>query len=436
MIDKTPIEDLLGDGFAYIRASHWPVGHSVRTQDGGISLANGSWMPIDESRFQIDMDKPMSLEVARRLKASAVIATDTGLVLNDTDNCLFGSTPVFIYSKERVARITEQKARTEAKLQYLIEKAPFTYGFELETQSSDGMTHKNYSEGIPRHASQKVATMIKRGKIADLVKMAGTDDSTLRILEHAKGSLFEESIVITPEIHAHVVDIITKEGSSLPRAFAFPFTEAISVGYDSTVSGFELRTVGGISKELFSEALADVMQVQHEVDSKCSFHVHIGSNSDLALPTTREAHRQMIAFIVSDPRIPAKVRERWTNATTRDKWFPITGNGTEEKYAFIYNHRKYKTLEFRCFGNVSNAEDAEACRAVAHDAVVDALRSPKDIDPSELKAWYSTVNKILDSGKRQNLRDYNEIARRLELIEQGVAARRKELEDHYANLAL
>jgi len=141
--------------------------------------------------------------------------------------------------------------------------------------------------------------------------------------------------------------------------------EAVS---DSSVSGPELRTIGALTAAQFSEQLRELLASSIQVDTRCSFHVH------LSLPGVKHGYGKefqavMYEYIMANiNRVPASVKERWNNSTSYFK--PELGTN---KYTFIHFHRQ-GTWEFRCWGNIDDYRDGMQCLRLSVEALQEAYR--------------------------------------------------------------
>jgi hypothetical protein len=139
----------------------------------------------------------------------------------------------------------------------------------------------------------------------------------------------------------------------------------IEVGSDSSVRGGEARTVGALKPtEFMAAATALFTGHDFEIDTGCSFHIH------LSVPGVRHSYGprlqgEMMAYILENRhRLPASVQTRLQSKAVRFCMFHIDG----DKMRAIHGHPQ-RTWEFRLFGNVDNALDAWKCLLLAIDAL-------------------------------------------------------------------
>lgn len=142
--------------------------------------------------------------------------------------------------------------------------------------------------------------------------------------------------------------------------------ENIEVGSDNSVSGVEIRTVGGLKYFDFLKALKDTFSIDHEIDTKCSFHIH------LSIPGVKHSHGASFQqalneyLIEHQGRLPATVQERFQGAPKNSYIKKLVES--KEKYSFTYAHSQ-GTWEFRCFGNVQNVSEGMICLNLAIEAL-------------------------------------------------------------------
>jgi hypothetical protein len=125
---------------------------------------------------------------------------------------------------------------------------------------------------------------------------------------------------------------------------------------DGSVDGFEIRTRGANEYDRVVDLAKKAFNYDHKIDERCSFHIHL-SVDGIRHSYGSRLQTAMIEFLLSNlTRMPASVVQRWSKSNSYFK--PKIGT---EKYTFVHYHSRLRTWEFRCFGNVTNAEDAEAC---------------------------------------------------------------------------
>lgn len=164
--------------------------------------------------------------------------------------------------------------------------------------------------------------------------------------------------------------------------------DCVQVDYDGTVTGFEFRTIGGLTTKQFMGAARDMFDVEHVISERCSFHIHLSvPGEDLQYDARRLAAmtEYLLKYINS---VPKTVRKRWKGGRETTRFF--RPQLRDEKYTFVHFNRKYATWEFRCFGNVRNADDAYKCLRLA----VRALRYAYSIKAKNKKAPVLLVDAV------------------------------------------
>jgi hypothetical protein len=157
--------------------------------------------------------------------------------------------------------------------------------------------------------------------------------------------------------------------SDSPREFMdnnYNIPAKIEVGEDGSVEGFEFRTKGGLSYTQFKRAAEGIFKLSHQIDTECSFHIHVGVKGIKHNYGPRMQAALVQYLIENISRVPASVRQRWVDVENNQY---IKGlYESKSKYSFIHKHEQ-GTWEFRCFGNVKNARDAMQCLDLAIEAM-------------------------------------------------------------------
>jgi hypothetical protein len=282
-----------------VRATSWPkelVGTLVKDSliiSDGDKTAVVSCTNQDLKHLLVPLeDQPMTVPAAKKvfgLRASQLVFfTEEGATVKyrkeknnshwlDTNGNEHDFTkPLLLVSEATKAIKAKEQANKQAHLNYVLQSGTgLTFGFELETQKSEGCTNTNYAAGIEKYAAAKITKEIESGKLDTLLKDIKIEDATVQILKLSKDSLFD--IKITEPVKKYVLEILTKDTSSLPESFAFPFSlEDVDVTTDVSVSGFEFRTIGGNTASKFDEIAGQLYQLDHDINERCSFHIHVG----------------------------------------------------------------------------------------------------------------------------------------------------------------
>jgi len=183
----------------------------------------------------------------------------------------------------------------------------------------------------------------------------------------------------------------------------------VEVVDDSSVSGVEIRTIGGLSYLDFVSALRDSFKLEHRIDKACSFHIH------LSLPEVQHSYGErfqlaLVEYLVeSIPRLPDNVQKRFQSATSNQYIRGITSS--REKYSFVNAH-SLNTWEFRCFGNVKSVSEGIACLNIAIDAMAYAYACVKQGRPLMTDSFDGDI-KFLLHGCLERLEPLSQRLRRI-----------------------
>jgi hypothetical protein len=147
-------------------------------------------------------------------------------------------------------------------------------------------------------------------------------------------------------------------------AFRDMSDSGIEVGHDGSVQGFEFRTQGPQTIDEFITKVNKVFSMDHEINERCSFHIHI------SLPDVQHSYGPRLQAAMTEyllcriGEMPASLVSRWQGDLGYFK-----PQISREKYVFVNRHQRCGTWEFRCFGNITNAEDAKFCADMAIKAL-------------------------------------------------------------------
>ena len=141
------------------------------------------------------------------------------------------------------------------------------------------------------------------------------------------------------------------------------FKAKLEMVTDSSVDGPEIRTCGALTLKEFRQALKVATGLPIEVDTGCSFHIHL-SIPEVKHSYGRKLQALMYEYLISSiDRVPESVRDRWNN-----DYHYFKPELSTDKYSFVHFHHQ-GTWEFRCFGNVDNEEDGMQCLRLAVEAL-------------------------------------------------------------------
>lgn len=143
----------------------------------------------------------------------------------------------------------------------------------------------------------------------------------------------------------------------------------VEVVNDQSVSGSELRTIGGLEYDDFETAVKDicaaVLNSNHYVDKNCSAHIHIKLGSINHYYGDGHLHNAIMEYLVFNlNRLPERVQRRLRYGGNR--W--IKPYMDDNKYRWV-NFHDQKTIEFRLFGGIDRASDIMQCLKIALEAL-------------------------------------------------------------------
>lgn len=139
----------------------------------------------------------------------------------------------------------------------------------------------------------------------------------------------------------------------------------IEVGSDNSVRGGEVRTLGALKPtEFMAAATALFTGHDFEIDTGCSFHIHLSVPGIRHTYGTRLQGELMAYILENSHRLPESVRDRLCSDAVRFCMFKLD----RDKMRAVHGHPQ-RTWEFRLFGNVTNQYDAWKCLLLAIDAL-------------------------------------------------------------------
>lgn len=189
------------------------------------------------------------------------------------------------------------------------------------------------------------------------------------------------------ELEFHAVDGMQGEdedGNAQEYDISAPHIE---VGSDSSVRGGEIRTLGALKpQEFMAAAIALFKGHDFEIDTGCSFHIHL-SVPGIKHSYGKHLQAEMMAYLLENQdRLPESVRERLKSDAIRFCQFKLDS----DKMRAVHGHPQ-RTWEFRLFGNVTTQHEAWRCLLLAIDAMRHAYRVR-----CELANPLVSVDEILD----------------------------------------
>jgi hypothetical protein len=141
---------------------------------------------------------------------------------------------------------------------------------------------------------------------------------------------------------------------------------------DCSVTGGELRTIGGLSYDDLTDAAEAIFEAIDDgggtIDARCSAHIHLKLGDVRHRYGTGSLYRHMMEYVIDNfDRLPLSVQERLEcggNGNIRPR--QVMGN---TKCSWIHFHGRENTIEFRLFGNIDNLTDLERCVDLALDCL-------------------------------------------------------------------
>lgn len=286
----------------------------------------------------------------------------------------------------------------------------YTLGFELETQSTEGQRHPGCYEDEADWAYELARENYNDEDLKEAIFDYGTELSELRssTLEKILEGLglcdiddydrfFDENLAeqVTDSLYERYRDDPYAYGYALRVDFSVP--SFVEVGEEGTVDGFEFRTVGGLSINKAVSTAKELFELDHEVDEGCSFHIHVKDNIETEHPYDARAQARMMNYLLQhvaewpetvQKRMISEYGDRWA------RWHLQAGKGA------AVSHRDYvRTWEFRFFGNVQNALEAEQCLLLARRAMMARFSERWDITEEGLDALVSSTKYAIENNE-------------------------------------
>jgi hypothetical protein len=241
--------------------------------------------------------------------------------------------------------------------------ALLTCGFELETQETEGHTWTGVAESETYLDEEAWADAVSSRVSEILGDVPGHLPSSLltRVEEAVRESVEEDIPQSDYEREADPAEWM-RDNYRIPTD--------VQVGHDGSVSGFEFRTRGALTYMRFRRAAEGIYRLSHDVDTECSFHIHLAVRG-VKHQYGERMQMALVEYLTRNiSRVPESVRTRWTE----DNQYISRLVSEAEKYSFIRFHPQ-GTWEFRCFGNVQSSADAMRCLDLAVDAMQFAYRA-------------------------------------------------------------
>ncbi len=426
--------------------------HAPCTPDVSYKLSvHGFYDENDQSLGEYFIKYPVFVDWSKPFSSEVLVAEVAGLldftwpsaigqprfIEKSGGDSVIPATPENLKSEELKLISANNKLKHEA----LLLKDKLTFGFELETEETEGITSPQYCDDYHVEETEDEHWEDQKDTIQNFIKSRVNPDNLVSYLKRVPAGRRCANIELILNWHyssifkdrplditqANVDTILTElfKASGLDMSLWFNLDPRIDVKKDQSVDGFEFATVGGHSINDFNAMAREVFSLGHDIRSECSFHIHVGNIGDtLKYFEPLEIQRRIISYVVSDDRVPTSVLERWEDPGAR-RFFDHELCGVKRKQVFIRIHPQ-GTLEFRCFGNIQTAEEAEICRQIAQDAVVDALTTSPDKSLTGFD-WEREVHDALSGGESAYLRDYSGYLSALELLKTEFDERKQQL---------
>lgn len=266
--------------------------------------------------------------------------------------------------------------------------ADLRFGFELETQLSQGLRYKDKlsatldqaRDAVHAQPTQWLRTLLSLGVSAPL-------DCTVADVLTANLNLVQRQLSTKPARDV-IAERLTRDGRTDLEAKA-----------DGSVSGFEFVTAdGGLPRD---EALAVARYIldpswNHVIDAGCSFHIHVSAppHASWRNAGTKFQTACLEYLAVHLDEVPAAVRDRWANIAKREQYFKLVSS-TADRYAFVA--WRGITWEFRCWGNVSTPDDAAKCLDLTERAFRYALARVQGARSLTPRVSFATVAAALNT---------------------------------------
>lgn len=376
-----------------------------------ITYADNNANSIDLDLLRQSVEQQQLRQQAERLRYEMQVPIFSSWVNN---NVTINNLTEEVMPRQSNVQAIKEKVINAIKLTDL--KRLIKCGFELETQKSNGLTQNSrpiseerYQQGIKQRTvrQQQDYDFLRRALGASVVRQYYDEDAGY--IDYAKlyrGMSVEQydALVRAAEETARRNTNRSNYRMEAHEMFKIPLVEA---GYDGSVRGFEFRTEGANTYESFTKASKEVFKINHEIDEKCSFHIHLSVNG---LEHNYGEQFQLLLMegvLRQANKVPATVLQRWrvgfedTDIGQYFRW-----KVSSDKYTAIHKHHEFNTWEFRCFGNVQSHKDAMKCLKIALRAMQYAYSKQAKREGTELLTA-SNANQVAE--KVANLKTWDEI---------------------------
>jgi len=345
----------------------------------GLNWANDTvnyWVTYsDDATSQlsaISYNQAVSQELAGRLLTYTLTPEELALKTKLTEE----------QKQERIERMASIKKIKERLVNGTAEdvKSLVRCGFELETQESDGIDSSTrsidedrFEEAVIENSEYYLINakfLMEHLKDLNIAKFHDPRRDTVNFNELSE-LLSESKIEQLRELA-----IETSRNNMSSGDFVIPHNEHfnlknVQLEYDGSVDGFEFKTKGPKTISEFKEAAKEIFGVEHNIDERCSFHIH------LSIDGIKHNYGEQLQLLLMEgvlkqaDKIPSSVLQRWRAGfeDMDDCGRYFQWKVEHDKYVAISRHHTFNTWEFRCFGNVQNYKDATVCLKIAINAL-------------------------------------------------------------------
>lgn len=151
---------------------------------------------------------------------------------------------------------------------------------------------------------------------------------------------------------------------------------------DGSVSGPEIRTIGGLKPVEFLRTAKEVLKRNIKVNAGCSFHIHIALNKTdesrltgtrTHVPSAEVQHYAFEYILRHVHEFPLAVRERISqNQRDGRKYYKFDPSRKGDRYFCIA--QRHDTYEFRMWGNIADYKSVSQCLMMTIKALHYGLR--------------------------------------------------------------
>ena len=265
-------------------------------------------------------------------------------------------------------------------------------GYELETQTTDGLTYRKATQREAWVSASKVRRLanelmdktpieklpprtFSRKDFVALAEMVTKSTKRKKITLKELAELLPSVAKSMRNTHYWKYDRQAEKALLLKTKvkLGVPAVPGHATCSDGTVRGFEFKTDRPIEYTELRTSLSTLFRLRHRVDTGCSFHVHLSVNGITHKHTERFQQLLILSTLSLIDQVPDSVLARWADAAKRTRFFAFTGE--RGKYTFVSKHSTFNTWEFRCFGNVRTKASAELCVNLAIQALTLAYQT-------------------------------------------------------------